>query len=202
MGNYTYTQNAGNLKKFFKHIQTGGIPDKVTQKYLIGVGFKSTNDRRIISVLKSINFLNDAGAPTEYWKQYRDKSKSKSIIASVVKETYSDLFSTYPDANNRDEEALRNFFGANTELGSKAIGLLVSTFNALCELGDFGSESIITETTDVPTNSPQTLETKKFVTKHGVAVNINIQLTLPETDKAEVYDNFFASFKKYIINDE
>jgi hypothetical protein len=49
-----YINNVGNLTKFLDSIRTAGVPDRVTLEFLKTLGFKSTNDRPIISVLKGI----------------------------------------------------------------------------------------------------------------------------------------------------
>jgi hypothetical protein len=33
-----------------------------------------------------------------------------------------------------------------------------------------------------------------------MTVNINIQLQIPATDKAETYDSFFAAMKKHLLS--
>ena len=205
MADYTYTQAIGNLKKFLSHVQSAGVPTKVTLKYLVSAGFKSTNDRSIIGVLKSIGFLDSNGTPTDRWKAYRDKSQSSFILATAVRETYSELFKTYPEAQKRDEEALRNFFSAHTTLGAKALGLTVSTFKSLCELSIFDGEPPGTPPVPLTTSSAP-IGTAPITTvstsSSGVVVNINVELTIPATDKGEIYDKFFAAMKKNLLTND
>jgi hypothetical protein len=46
---FPYITNPANLRKFLEKIRTLGVPDKVSIAYLASLGFKSTNDRPIIS---------------------------------------------------------------------------------------------------------------------------------------------------------
>ncbi len=142
MANYPYTVKAGSLKKFLERIASVGLPDKVTVKYLYALDFKSTNDRAIIPILKFIKFLDSSGAPTDYYKKYRDTSKSAKILGKAIKEAYLELFKVYPDAQKQDNNLLRNFFSTNTGLGEKAIKSIVDTFKALCSLAKFDEKSI------------------------------------------------------------
>ncbi|MBW3021698.1 DUF5343 domain-containing protein, partial [Candidatus Woesearchaeota archaeon] len=80
MANYPYILKTGSIKKFLEKVPSVGIPDKVTQKLLYSLGFKSTNDRAIIPVLKFLKFVDDAGVPTKRYTSYRDKSKSARIL--------------------------------------------------------------------------------------------------------------------------
>ncbi|HKJ88949.1 MAG TPA: DUF5343 domain-containing protein, partial [Gammaproteobacteria bacterium] len=137
MAAFPYTTVPGHLQKFMKHITSTGVPQKVTYKYLKQVGFTSSNDRSIRDILQFIGFLDHNYAPTDRWKAYRDKRKRKVALARGIKEGYSALYHTYPDAHRKDNEALTNFFRAHTEVGERALSGMVSTFNTLAELADF-----------------------------------------------------------------
>lgn len=206
MADYPYTQNQSSLKSFLSHIQSAGVPQKVTQQYLVQCGYKSTNDRRIIGVLKTLNLIDSNGVPTSNWQAFRDKSKAPGILAGLIKATYADLFSTYPDAQNKDEEALRNFFSANTNLGAKALGLTVSTFKTLADQSSFGTAvAPVAPVNPAPTQEASTIipaGITKTQTSAGITVNINIELAIPPTDKPEVFDAFFAAMKKHLLDDE
>jgi len=109
MAEYPYVQNTGRLKQFFSHIQSSAVPQKVTIKYLESVGFKSKNDRRIIPLLKFLQFIDSSQVPTELWRKYRDTKIAPNVLAQAIKKAYSKLFEIYPNAYRKDDEALRNF---------------------------------------------------------------------------------------------
>lgn len=136
MAKYPYLLKIGSMKKFFQIIPTVGTPDKVTQQYLSSLSFKSSNDRRVIPVLKYLKFVDDAGNPTERYKQYRDKSQSKKVLGAAIHESYSDVFKQFPDADRRDDSELHNFFSTHTGLGQKAVKAILDTFKALCSIAD------------------------------------------------------------------
>lgn len=204
---YTYHVNPINVKKFLDHIQTAGVPTKVTFQYIQSVGFKSSNDRAILTVLKAIGFLDSSGVPTDVWRAYRNKSQSKKVMAAAVRKGYGTLFTTYPDAQRKDNEALRNFFSSHTSVGEGALGYMVRTFKTLAEMADF--ESSPAEPPEIETDDEVELEVEKNsnVVKRkvttggtGMTVNINIQLQIPATDKAEIYESFFAAMKKNLLS--
>ena len=142
MVKYPYTQNTGSLKKFLRQIPMLGKPEKVTQRYLVSIGFKSKNDRRIIPTLKFLKFIDNAGTPTEKYVQYRDKSKSKIVLGAAIQEGYIALFRQYPDADQKDNATLQNYFSTYTGLAEKSVKTMVDTFKALCTISDLqgGSE--------------------------------------------------------------
>lgn len=142
MANYPYILKTGSLKKFLENIPSVGIPDKITIRHLYAIGFKSKNDRALIPVLKFLNFIDESGAPTEKYKKFRDKSQSKKILGAAIKAVYSEIFKIYPDAPNRDNSTLQNFFSTNTGLGERAVKSIVETFKALCSVADFNIDGI------------------------------------------------------------
>jgi len=104
MADFPYTPNPAAIKRFLSHVQSAGVPEKITQKYLEKVGFKSTNDRYIIGVPKSIGLIDASGVPTQLWQSYRNRKAAGATLATALRTGYSDLFRTYPDAYRKDSE--------------------------------------------------------------------------------------------------
>ncbi len=154
-----------------------------------------------------MKFVDSSGKPTERWQNYRNKSKSPEVLGEAIRDGYKELFNTYPDANRKDNEALRNYFAANTALADRAISAMLSTFKALCELASFDGDPAsvkpevkIQEVTPDPIAPPVVSRTTSTGT--GVTININIEIGMPDSDKADTYDKFFAALKKHILKDD
>lgn len=207
---YTYHPNPANLKKFLDHVRGAGVPPKVTFQYINSVGFKSSNDRAILTVLKAIGFVDNSGVPTQAWQAYRNKSQSKVVMAAALRKGYSTLFTTYPDAQRKDNEALRNFFSSHTSVGEVALGYMVRTFKTLAEMADFeaSAESVDTVASEQEQSGRDEGEGEATVVARrqhragaaGMTVNINIQLQIPATDRADIYDSFFQAMKKHLLS--
>ena len=199
MAAYVYITNAAKIRKFLETIQTAGVPPKLTIKHLASLGFKSVNDRPLVTIMKAIGFATPSGEPTERWKQYRNKAQAGAVLAEGVREHYADLFKTYPDANLKDNEALHNFFSTHTSVGAGALRYMIGTFKALADLADFGATPPAPR--EASTVLAATPEPKVHVTpgqKSGVGITINIQLTLPEGSTAETFDAFFKAMRKHL----
>lgn len=208
---FPYTQNPGNLIAVIEKISDNGVPDRFTQKELGVWGYTSSNDRRIIGVLKYILFVDDKSAPTDLWKKAR--TAAKVAVAEGVRAGYADLYKTFPSAHNRDNEALTNYFKGNTDVGDAAVKRMVSTFKALAEFGNFDSVEEEKEasanvsgmshvTAQSASTAPQAVPSVRN-SIGGPAVNINIELQLPADPTGDVYDKFFAAMKKHLYsNDE
>ena len=206
MATIPYSPTPAAIPRFLQHIQSAGVPSKVSTRYLVSVGFKSTNDRSIIPVLKSIDFIDGSGIPTQRWRAYRDKSKAPAVLAAAIRQAYFELFETYPDAYRKDDEAIRNFFGSRSDLGEATLGLAVRTFKALSEKADFEGEELADERAEEISQlaQPATSQPRpRLNATVGTApvVNINIQLELPATDDASIYEKLFAAMRKNLFPD-
>lgn len=195
MVEYPYTLKTGSLRGFLNKIPTIGVPEKVTIKYLYGLGYKSVNDRPIVKILKFIKFLDQNGKPTENYINFRSRERSKSVMANCVRSAYSELFKTYPDAYGKDPATLRDFFSASVTAGEKVLISTVNTFKVLCEFADFEAP---------PLKEKEEEEERKVIEKAAVVPGlvINLNIALPATEDASVYDKIFESFKKHILTRE
>jgi hypothetical protein len=120
------------------------------------------------------------------------------VLADSIRETYSELFAVYPDAYRRDDEALTDFFRSGTDVAETTVRLMVRTFKSLCELADY--ESTAGRAEGAAKAEPQT--TVVMPTAMGgpeLAVTVNIQLVLPATKDASIYDSVFESLRKHLL---
>ena len=206
MAEHPYTMNLGAIPKFLKHIRESGVPPKVTIKYLVSVGFGSSNDRNLIPVLKGIGFLDASNAPTDFWKRYRGADDG-AVLAEAIRGGYPDLFATYPDAQLKDDLAVTNYIKGHTELAARTVGFVVKTFKTLCASADFTRDGVgattphdpkppVTEREPAPLTPVRTVS---GTSTQAAVVNINIALTLPPSADGKVYDAFFAAMKKHLL---
>ena len=200
---YPYVMSPDRLKGLLtKMAKEVGVPNKFDTKFLKSVGYTGGNDTRMLGAIKFVGLADDRGTPTDLWKELR--ANPKKALAKGVRQGYADLFSHYPDANVKDDEALRTFFSAHTDLGAQAIAKTVRTFKTFCELGDFdAAESASPIESNVksnrgagsPTRTPA-VETRRF--SDGLVVNINVQLQVPPDATGEIYDKFFEAMRKHL----
>ena len=79
------------------------------------LGFKSGNDVYILKVLRYIRFIDSSGAPTEFWKEYKDPTQARVVLAKAITQGYKELFSTYADAYKKDRKTLYAFSARRQE---------------------------------------------------------------------------------------
>jgi hypothetical protein len=201
---YNYTTKTGSLKSFLQRLKSKElvVPEKITQKYLESINLKTKHDRTIVRVLKSINFIDASGVPKQPFKDFRTDI-SKKVMTKELLSTYADLFKTFakPYAKSRNE--LEDYFAKGaTKVTKQTLGLYVDTFKTLCEFADFETElSQGEEKNDEagkgkePKGGQQTLGQLP----QGLSMNMNIQITLPVTDDAKVYENIFKAIREQLF---
>jgi hypothetical protein len=194
---YPYVPSPDKISAFFKKIGEMGIPSKFTTKNLRSLGFTSSNDTRLLNLIKFLGLTDQSGAPTPLWTEFR--KHQKAAIAKATRAAYADLFQHFPDAHQRDAEALRTYFATTSSLGVLAVGQMVTTFKAICRLADFSSEPTIVETPHLEMPRSERQIAKTIAAGDGLTVNINIQLQLPADATAETYERFFEAMRKHIL---
>lgn len=201
MADFASTQNTGNLVQFIETIPNRGNPNKVTIQHLASLGFKSPNDRPIIAVLKFVGLLDSDGKPNDHYRQMRHKGNAKKYLATLIRNAYSGLFETYPDANAKDGTTLDNYFASNTDVGEASRRNIIKTFSALCNFADFSGGPVHlaqsetgggTDTNPVKTGGQQRSFPK-------TEVHFDIQIHLPGDQKPEIYEAIFKNLGKYVL---
>jgi len=146
-----------------------------------------------------LGFITSDGVPTERWKRYRDKNVAKQVLSEGIKECYSDLFQLYSDAHLKDIDTLTNYFKSKTSVGNRAVSAMVQTFKILSEMAELlpidmqESEELQIKSS----RQPQLHMDKEKEMRQDLIININIQITLPETSNIETYDAIFAAMKRH-----
>jgi hypothetical protein len=203
-----YTTVPGKIGPLLQRIQEASVPSKVTQSWLAMVGFTSTNDRSLMSVLKQVGFIDDGGRPTSLWERFR--SGDRASLAQGIQHGYRVLYETYPDAHRRSTAELENIVKINApRLNRDTAQRVTSTFRTLVGLAEFGENGVFTPAI-APSASPAVpiapvtdgppVVAVPHLTNPGVTINLNVQLSLPETTDASVYDLLFAAMKKHLLS--
>jgi hypothetical protein len=197
---YPYVTGTDKMVSFFKKIPDVGVPDKFQLKNLKSMGYTSSADERFLPALKFIQFLDSSGVPSPLWKEAR--ASMGPAMAKGLRAGYSDLFHQYPNAHQKDDEALRTFFSVHSGTGKDAVARMVSTFKALCTLADFTADVQDADQEDEvekPTPGKSTRAQKQLPEAvGGLPVSINIQLQLPPDATGEIYERFFAAMAKHL----
>lgn len=209
-----YLTSVKNFEGIMNSILGAKAPERFTNKFLEELGYKNSNDRLIVSVLKSLGLLNDTGEPTQRYYDFLDQTQSKKIIAIGIQEAYEDLFNIKKDAQNMSQEDVKNKLKTLTQgsKGDKVIDSMARTFKTLCDYADWSDitsipkvDTAVASSDNVISESADYIEQKTSpnpVTKalsNQLGLHYNIQIHLPETTNMAVYDAIFQSIKKHLM---
>lgn len=194
------------LKPIMDAIQKAGVPEKFTLSFLNSLGFKSTNDRPIVAVLKSLGFLDQNAVPTAAYREYKDASKSRLVLGNKVKEAYSDVFLANEKANSLSTDDLKGIFASLTGKSDSVAAKMAGTFKALCSISDFSGsfaelveESIHSDDNEPAATKPINLPRKQSGETGSPEFHYNIQIHLPITRDISVYNAIFKSLREHLL---
>jgi len=220
-----YLVTTKNLDAFLKSIQSAKAPDRFTNKFLTQLDFSSSNDRLLIGVLKALRFIDDNGVPTQRYFDFLDQGQSGRVLAEGIRDAYSDLFNVNKNAQNMTADEVRNKLKTLT-LGQKSdnvVSLMANTFKALSDLADWkAAPPAIASTptkppdataekpegnTETPSAPPSTTLPSPLPTpmpsnlesgNRPLQLHYDIQIHLPESRDAAVYEAIFAALRKHL----
>jgi hypothetical protein len=195
-----YTTVPNRLKTLLEKLPSLGTPDKANSTWLASVGFSGGNDQSIVRVLKTAGLTGSDGAPTPTWNAF--KGGDRKAFAQGVRTGYAPLFAVYPDAHQKDAEALMAFFRSKTSLAEDGQRKCVATFQTLAKFGDFSDAPM-----EPPPSAPAAPKKDDQAGREqnaqsprpaGVGLTVNIQLQLPPSTDGEAYDKFFEAMAKHL----
>jgi len=140
MINDAYMHSVGRFPQMMDSIQKAGVPQRFTIDFLKSLGFKSTNDRTFIAVLKGINFLDQTGVPTEKYKAYKNTSEGGRVLAQALQDSYQDLFLADENIQGASSNKIAGIFATKTGKGDALTKKMAATFKSLASLADFSEK--------------------------------------------------------------
>lgn len=190
----------GKLGDFFSKIRDGQAPEQFTNQLLKDLGFKSTNHRPYVAILKELGFLTADGKPTQRYSDYRDHSRSAFVVGDGLKEAYSDIFLIKENPTSSDKDTVTGKFKSFHNVSDNVAKNMASTFFALLDLADLSGASQSTSELPAtePITEPATATPSIPLDSLGTGLHYNIQIHLPATKDVEVYNAIFKSLKEHL----
>jgi hypothetical protein len=194
-----YLTKAESAGPILGAIQRAGVPDRFTHEFLQKqLGFTSSADRPVLSVLKALRFLDDSGVPTERYRQYKDPSQARRVMAEAMREAYADIFAADQRADRLSGAQLRGMFGRISGKGESVTQKMASTFAALAALADF--EAVPGER-DADESATRQGEEDLAPSANGGTTGVlslrhEVHVHLPSSTDIAVYNAIFRSLRE------
>jgi hypothetical protein len=194
-----YLASYKNVANLFEKINAAKAPEAFTNAFLTDTfGFKSTNDRPLISMLKKMGFLDAGGSPTESYGLLKNKNVAKAAIADGLKKLYAPLFEANEKANELPIDELKGLVAQITGADKSTVGQIAYTFSAIAKTADFSKTTTKKEGKDgKPEENPPLPPLPP--SGHGALrtdFHFNIQVHLPANGTEETYLNIFNALRR------
>lgn len=183
------------MEELLGKLKSMGRPASADQAWMKQQGYTSGNDMQTLAAMRKLGMIGSDKKPTDFFDAFRNQDKQG--VADGVRAAYRELFQLYPDAHRKDAEALQTFFRSKTTSGDKVQKLMVRTFQALVQFGDFDGGTV--QQAETPKPKPGAAKVVPAASASGgLTLNVNIQLQLPPSADGEVYEKLFEAMGKHL----
>lgn len=201
-----YLVSTKNLNGILNKIVDGVAPPKFNLDHLKSMGFTSSADRGIIPLLKDLGFISGEGAPLQRYHAYRDRSRSKAVMAEALRSAYEDIFHIREIPTSADRSAVEGLFKSKHNSTDKVAQMQAMTFYALLALADMKAPApttLIPETVKVEAHEEKEALSEEPVTEPisrlNTELHYTIQVHLPATKDIEVFNAIFRSLRENLL---
>ncbi|MEW6055346.1 MAG: DUF5343 domain-containing protein [Bdellovibrionota bacterium] len=205
-----YTIVPGKISEVLLKIADAKVPDTFSNAFLRDtLGLKSSNDRNLISLLKSLAILDPSGKPTARYRQLKNSATSKQAIAEGIREAFAPLYEANENAHALEGDDLKGLIAQVAGGDKDQTNRVFYTLNALIKSADFSSP-LSTEEDQIGEKKSEQKEKSKppsselnWSPNKGAPVpqgfrpefHYNIQIHLPNNGTEETYLNIFNAIR-------
>jgi len=201
-----------NLAPFLEALRHAQAPEKIGVRFIEQLGFKSTNDRLFIPLLKALHFLDEGGKPTARYHAFLDDTQWKKVLAAGIRDAYQDLFRVSKNAQSLTKEQLTGKIKSVGEgkISPAVLGNMIRTFMELVKLADFKTEAPQEVAPETPPEGTAA-EPGEPLAITGIGAKIEqssqvgptlvyrIEIVLPAVRDQAIYDAIFRSAKEHLL---
>lgn len=206
-----YTIVPGKIPDLFKKISDAKVPDNFSHAFLRDtLGLKSTNDRSLISVLKSLGIIDPSGKPTSRYRELKNNATKASAIADGIRSAFKPLFDSNENAQTLSPEDLKGLIAQVAGTDKDMTNRIHATLSYLIKEADFTKASGDQEESETDENADIEEDTQTFdrsilknlkrspKTSNGInpEFHFNIQVHLPNNGTEETYLNIFNALRE------
>lgn len=198
----------GSIRTALEKIADAATPERVTGDFVQTVlGIKGGTGAAIIPFLKRLGMVGSDGAPTDLYKQFRNKSTGGAAIAAAIKIGYKKLGEVneyFYKLNDSDLKALIVQVTGSTK-GSSLVNQTFLTLKNLKSLANFDAPPENQKTSIIPSPEKAEVERKEATPNGATGLGLNpsytINLNLPATSDQAVFNAIFRSLREFLFTD-
>ncbi len=199
---YPYTVSNNKIPAIFSKIRSAAKPTKFTHEFLKQLGFPSSNDRAVLSILKGLGFLSADGSPTAYYDRLRDSTDWDFVLGERMRVLYEDIFKINTALYNESDSEIKGAIARVTGKEEASVARYTATFKTLAGLAKFGeSPKTKTKADDSAKKEPQSDAPPRSPKESLIEFAHNIQIHLPATTDVAVYNAIFKSVRENLMDE-
>lgn len=200
-----YMPSVTNIGSILERMSSAATPPRFTHEFLkSNLGFKASNDRAFIKVLKQLGFVASDGTPTPRYNDYRGPA-GKRALAVGLREGWAPLFLSDEGIHAKSGQDLLGVVKNTTGAGDAVAKKIASTFKALADRADWsgstGSPPLAPEPDGVDSIAEERSEPIVGPSRSaGLRLHHDIHLHLPPTSDVGVYRAIFQALKSELLD--
>jgi hypothetical protein len=200
-----YVTAPGNIEKALKAIKSAATPESVSQDFVKTIlQIKGGSGNQVTSYLKKIGFANADGTPSEIYKKFRNPATEGKAAADALRHGYQPLFARNEYMYKLPDNELRGLIIEETGLSEDAsvVTMITSCINSLKKYATWASrseESHVDKQEIVKTLPPAPAATLPPSSGLGINLAYTINLNLPATSDAAVFNAIFKSLRETLL---
>lgn len=207
MADIPYMVASGSIIKILEKIKEAATPEVFSQDFLkTKLGFKGGNYLSFIPWAKKAGLLQNDGAPTQLYKNFRNPTSSGAALAKAIKSAYSELYSRNEYCHELDKKDFKGLVMETTgdSHDSPKVDKIVNTFFNAKTLANFetNDEPHVPETTKsvLALQKEDEIQIKQPSKKVNLGLSYTINLILPKTDDPAIFNAIFKSLKENLLD--
>lgn len=209
MASLPYITSPGNIDKALIGIKNAAVPERVSQDFVKTIlKIPGGSGDQMTTFLKKLGFTNSDGSPSEMYKKFRNPVSSGGAVASAVRTAYSQLYVRNEFMHELNDADLLGLVVEETGEAhdSNPVKLTVNCIKHLKGFADFktnaaqssGAVAKIDEQAAAPPPGRNDAIGKQIGFNLGYTINLN----LPATSDAAVFDAIFKSLRENLLREQ
>jgi Family of unknown function (DUF5343) len=212
MANLPYISSPGNIDRALNGIKSAAVPDRVSQDFVKTIlKIPGGSGDQMTAFLKKLGLANSDGAPSELYRKFRNPASSGAAIAGAIKSAYAPLYVRNEFMHELNDADLLGLVVEETGQAhdSTTVRLTVSCIKHLKAFANFQGGNEPQQAPLVKLEPPRREEPPPAEVERdpkgkvlGFNLGYTINLNLPATSDAAVFDAIFKSLKQHLLRDE
>ena len=209
-----YMPSMTNLHKILDAIQKAGAPEVFHLDFLKDLGYASSNDRSVVKLLKYLGFVDGAGRPQSFYREFMDHTKAKKVLAARLRSAFDDLFTADRNVNTKSVENLKGWFKTKTGSGDAVAQKMASTFKSLVSYADFSAphepHRVEPKPPEAKAESSESKDDEKSKrvdpsamlaagVKSPIGLVYRFEIHLPDTQNVDTYRAIFRALREELM---